>query len=129
MPDDAPVRNTFIGCRKSPWTCGGFQSALAALAACFRNKLVERGRKLRMRAHFVGARDEFAVDNDGGDRLDIECLRLLLGAIHLARYRERRVDILDLLAIQALARRPVEERLVVPQAHVLAVDRGEYLGR
>src|SRR5438105_1166897 len=123
MPDDAPVRKMFIraACRKSPWTCGRFQSALGAFAACFCDKLVERGRELRMRAHLIGAGDEFAVDDDGGHRLDIERLRLLLGAIHLARYRERREDIFDLLAIEALARGPIEKRLVFPQADVLAM--------
>src|SRR5678815_4795436 len=105
MPDDAPVTKTFTRSVAPPGLLA------LALGARLGDQLVERGRQLRMRADPFGAGDELAVDDDGRHRLHVVLLRLLARAAHLAVDGERAVDLLDLLAVEALRRRPLEERL------------------
>src|SRR6516165_6390146 len=90
----------------------GGASALRAFGPRFRDHRVECGRRRLMRSNLVG--DELPVDNEGRDRLDLIGSRRRTGAVDLTRDRERVVHVLDLLPVESLTRRPVEECLVLP---------------
>src|SRR6478736_4247281 len=117
MPLLAPVRKTF--------TCAA--PAAAALALCplgasFGDQEIERCGHLGVAADAIRRRDELAVDDDRGHRLNVVRLRLCDCALHLAVDAERRVYAGDLSAIEPLAGSPVEKRLVVPERLAIGVD-------
>src|SRR5215475_13192723 len=104
----------------------GRASALRAFCPRLCDHRVECGRRRLMRGHLVG--DELSVDDERRDRLDLVGSRCGTGAVDLALDRERVVHVLDLLPVESLTRRPLEECLVLPQAQVLAVQRRKDFG-
>src|SRR5689334_12846577 len=131
MPDEAPVMKTFDAIARDPRARALSSAASSALAlgARLRHELGDRGRQVRVGAHAIRRRHELAVDDDRRHALDVILLRELHRALDLAVDRERREHFLDLLPVEALARCPVEELVLVGEVHVLLMDRLEYLRR
>ena len=77
----------------------------------------------------VRRHDIFAVDDDERHLLGVERLGLLERTVHFAGHGKRVVHLLDLLAVEAVARSPVEERFLIFEFHALAVNGDEYFRR